>query len=267
MEAPAHFLKILNEQLSVQAWTDPRLARLPGVQPLAVENWLLRDGAFAPQMAYRDWLLEHRREDVFQRMPQANDAGAELCELMTAECGFLREGRITTRPDGVKVDVTSDHPLIIAARLTQMDLCILQDAGEYHVLTAGVMCFPSSWSLPEKLGRSLASIHAPVKEYDARIAASVQRMFKAIRVEQPLWRANYLIYTDPNLHQPRKEGVAKPIEVSAPRYVRVERQSFRRLPKTGAVVFGIHTSIVEAESLNASEQNSLAALKFDLFQA
>lgn len=261
MKAPAHYSEILNNHLSVQAWLDPRLSRLPGVQPLARECWLLRDEAFAAQMAYRDWLMQHCRDAVFSQTRQADKAAEDLRDLIIDECGFERSGDMIQRPDGEKVDVSADKALITAARLTQMDICILQDAGEEHTLTAGVMCFPSSWTLTQKIGRSLAAIHSPVDEYDERIAVSVQRMFKAIRVEQPLWRANFLIYTDPNLHQPRTEGVVKPMDAYAPRYVRVERQAFRRLPKTEAVVFGIHTSVVRADSLSAIALDSLAALK------
>jgi len=196
MKAPARFAEILNERLSVQAWMDPRLSRLPGVQPLALEDWLLIDEAFAPQMAYRDWLLEHERDVVYQQTPQADSAAQELCELITAQCGFSTDGHIITRPDGIQIDQTRDAA--------------------------------------------------------------------AIRMEQPLWRANFLIYTDPDLHQPRREGVPKPIKSAAPRYIRVERQSFRRLPKTGAVVFGIHTSIIAARRLNEATFKTLAGLKPDV---
>ena len=264
MNAPAHFSEMLNDQLSVQAWLDPRLSRLPGVQPLAREDWLLRDEVFAEQMAYRDWLLMHRREAVFAQTDQANEAAQELRNLIVDECGFQRSGDIITRPDRVQIDTTAEAALVTAARLTQMDLCILQDADEQHMLTAGVMCFPSSWTLSQKMGRSLASIHTPVNEFDERIATSVQRMFKAIRIEQPLWRANFLIYTDAELHQPREEGVAKPMDSDAPRYVRVERQSFRRLPKSLAVVFGIHTSVISASKLSQDEHEALRQLKPDL---
>jgi hypothetical protein len=273
MEVPAQFRSILNDRLSVQAWLDPRLSRLPGVQPLDAKDWLLTDEVFAAQMAYRDWLLTHHREDVFAQSPQAEDAAKELFELVVTECGFALEGDVILRPDGVSVDLTEAAPLVTAARLTQSDLCILQDReqrgergkDEPHILTAGVMCFPSSWKLSEKMGRSLASIHTPVDEYDDRVATSVQRMFKAIRVEQPLWRANFLIYTDPELHQPRGEGISKPIDPTAPRYVRVERQTFRRLPITQAVVFGIQTSVVAAAKLSTEEHNALSKFKPHLF--
>ena len=181
--------------------------------------------------------------------------------MLVDDCGFKRDGDVITRPDEMKLDLAAESALVTAARLTQMDICILQDRGEEHILTAGVMCFPSSWTLSQKMGRSLASIHAPVDEYDSRVASSVQRMFKAIRVEQPLWRANFLIYRDPDLHQPREEGVFKPMDADAPRCVRVERQTFRRLPKTHAVIFGIHTSVLPAASLSDADFKALRHLK------
>jgi len=96
------------------------------------------------------------------------------------------------------------------------------------------------------------------------VSNTVERMLSAIRVEQPLGRANFLIYTDPELHQPREEGIAKPIDLTAPRYVRVERQTFRRLPETLAIIFAIHTFIVPASQLSAEEYAALARLKPDL---
>jgi hypothetical protein len=102
-----------------------------------------------------------------------------------------------------------------------------------------------------------------VAEFDP-VASIVERMLSAIRIEQPLGRANFLIYTDPELHQPRGEGIPKPIAPQAERYVRVERQSFRRLPETLAVVFAIHTYIVRASDLSPAAFDELAAFKPDL---
>ena len=152
-----------------------------------------------------------------------------------------------------------------AAGHVQEDLCILQKQGNQHVLTAAVMCFPSSWDVRQKIGRSIASIHGPVPEF-SDVSTTVERMLSAIRVEQPLGRANFLIYTDPELHQPRGEGIDKPIDPDAPRYIRVERQTFRRLPETLAVVFAIHTYVVPESILSAEEHAALARFKPELLQ-
>ncbi|WP_371398068.1 DUF3445 domain-containing protein [Fretibacter rubidus] len=261
LAVPDHFKSILNERLSVQPWMDAQLSRLPGVKPLGDTSWLIRDAVFEQQMAYRDYLLETHRACVFQTLAGHEDVFEEVRDIVIADCGFGLHGSDISRPDGIHINKDADHPLVIAGRLTQLDLCVLADIeGIYRVIGA-VLCFPSSWTLSQKIGRSLGDIHSPVDEYNAAIDKSVNRMLRAVTVNRPLWRANNLIYTDPDLHQPRPEGVAKPIHPTAPRFVRVERQSFVRLPKTGAVIFGIHTSIVPAQTLTKESHSALAAIK------
>ena len=241
----------LNTHLPIKAWFDPKTARLPGVQPVAIQDWLQRSDRFEAQIEYRRDLIARRREMVFQTTPGAEAACAELRDIIRAEAAQDWRG--------------SDHPLLEAAVNIQEDLCILQKQGDTHILTAAVMCFPSSWDVRQKIGRSIASIHHPVPEF-TDVASIVERMLSAIRPEQPLGRANFLIYTDPELHQPRGEGISKPIDPNAPRYIRVERQTFRRLPKTRAVVFAIHTYIVPESSLSPDEHQALAKFKPELLK-
>ena len=142
-----------------------------------------------------------------------------------------------------------DRPLMTLGRLVQEDLCVMERSGDEHLLTGAVLCFPASWSLAEKIGRPLTGIHTPVPDYDVDIARRVQRMFDAIRVEQPLWRMNALVYVDPTLHQPRREADPR-TDRRGGSYVRSERQCLRRLPQTRAVVFSIHTYVVRIDSLS-----------------
>ena len=103
------------------------------------------------------------------------------------------------------------------------------------MLTGAVLCFPSSWTLADKLGKPLLRIHAPVASYDAQMGARVQRMFDAIRPEQPLWRANLLRYTNPALYQPRPEFAPKDKRDDGD-FVRSERQCLLRFaaqPRSG----------------------------------
>jgi len=243
---------ILNSHLPIKAWLDPQTARLPGVRPVNVEDWLTRSDSYDAQMDYRRNLLVNERNSVFKAMPVSRNACAELRNIICLEADYDISG--------------DDHPLIEVASHIQEDLCVLQKWGDAHVLTAAVICFPSSWDVREKIGRSIASIHEPVPEFNA-VSNTVERMLSAISVEQPLGRANFLIYTDPELHQPRGEGVCKPIDPSAPRYIRVERQSFRRLPETRAIVFAIHSYIVPESVLSSEEHSLLATFKPELLRA
>ena len=243
---------ILQSQLPFAPWMDPRTSRLPGILPLQGADWTLVDDAFAGQMAERDRLIAERPNLVHavqdRAMPAARELFASVLEALRGRAGYdVTEGSVR-RPDGVDVALDPDQPLLTLGRLVQEDLCLLEQDGAEHVLTGAILCFPASWTLAQKLGRPMTQIHVPVESYNPDIARRVQRLFDAIRPEQPLWRANSLIYDDPSLHQPRLEGERRPRPV-AKTYARSERQCLIRLPQTRAVVFAIHTYIVRMADL------------------
>jgi len=253
---------ILQARLPFLPWMDPRTARLPGVLPVEGEDWLRVDDAYAAQMAERARLLAGARHVVHALLPEARPAAEELLETvldrLTRMEGFVVGADVVRRPDGVEVALDLANPLITLGHLVQEDLCIMEQAGEESRLTAGVLCFPASWSLQQKLGRALVSIHDPVTPYDEDVARRVQRLFNAIRVGQPLWRMNFLTYDDFVLHQPRAEGERR----TRPKghvFVRCERQCLLRLPISRAVVFAIHTYVVEADSMTGEEFSVLMA--------
>ncbi len=214
-------------------------------------DWLIVDEVYAPQMAERLRLLEGCREAVVQLDPAALPAAQELLamvvEQLSARSDFgLGEGRMLC-PDGREVVLDDARPLETLGQLVQEDFCLLERRGEEAVLTGAVLCFPASWRLDEKFLRPLTGIHAPVEDYDAAIAARVQRLFDGVKPGRPLWRSNLLHYADPALHQPRSERARRvPVLPSEARYLRSERQSLVRLPESGAVVFSIHSYVCAA---------------------
>ena len=230
--------------------TGPR--GLPGIRPLAVEAWLMRDEAFARQMALRAALLAERRAEVLAVTAPAREAVAELLNHVLAwldrnDPGYSVGAARVTRPDGVTVPIDRADPLGTLGHLVQEDLCVMQKRGAAHVLTAAVLCFPANWRLSEKIGRPLIDIHAPVPDYDANLAKRVQRLFDGVRVDRPLWRFNALHYARPELFQPWRrdtEDAGAP-HPTAP-FFRSERQCVLRLPETRACVFSIHTYVVRA---------------------
>jgi hypothetical protein len=126
-----------------------------------------------------------------------------------------------------------------------------------HVLTAACLCFPSSWSLSEKIGKPLIKIHEPVPSYDEDLARRVQRLFDVIRVDHPMFRVNTLIYSDPNLHQPRTMSARRSISKNDKLWVRSEFQSLIRLRDSKSVIFGIHNTIVPLQNLSILQQKQL----------
>ena len=253
---------ILHRIPSVCPWMDPQLSRLPGLKPIALGDWFVKDAGYAQQMGLRDKLLAERRSVVTAGLDAVAGAATELLDAVMTICaethGFTVEDNSFRRCDGVHVPVSGVHPLVVCARLVQEDLLILtrDEAGDF-VLRGGVLCFPAFWSLAEKLGRPMRDIHRPVAPYTDGLDDRISRILSRLDPDRPLMRANLLIYTDPNLHQPAKEGAIRVIDQTAQRYVRVERQVLRLLPKTGALVFSIHTSMTRVQDLPAAARHSL----------
>jgi hypothetical protein len=100
-------------------------------------------------------------------------------------------------------------------------------------------------------------IHVPVESYDADVGRRVQRLFDGLRPGRPLMRANLLWNRSPALHAPRREGEPKPPPAPGETYLRSERQCLVRLPRTGAVIFTIHTVVVDAATLSPEERATL----------
>ncbi len=242
---PQEFKQICQDRLPEYSARFPAPG-LPGTRPVSVDDWLMRDDAFDQQLAFRAWLIEQHRSGVIAQMSGAQAAAIELLDMVVDQV----EGEPWAQCSGAGQAGPDHHdPLAALGHLVQEDFCILQRQGAQHVLTAALLCFPSSWSLSEKIGRPLTGIHEPVDSYSPRMGARVQRMFDAVRPGTVLCRTNLLHYVDPCLHHPRTQANQRKVTPdTTPDFVRVERQTIRKLPKTRAVVFGIHSFVVRVSS-------------------
>jgi hypothetical protein len=219
-----------------------------GVATIGARDWFELGDDYAAQMAEKQRLLRARRADVFQMLPEAEAPARELLAMIAAWAPathpdrFAREGDAIRRPDGRSVALSGAPPLEAAALLVQEDLCLLQPtAAGVPILTGACLCFPSRWRLAEKLGHPMLAIHAPVPGLNAKIGATIDRFLAGLKAGNIYMRTNWSLTTDPALFQP----VALPHDpVSAAEagervFYRVERQTLRLLPETGAVLFGI----------------------------
>jgi hypothetical protein len=157
-------------------------------------------------------------------------------------------------PNGEVVELNG-IPLLQAAKLVQDDLLILSRSEPGWRLVAASLSFPSSWVLPEKIGKVLDAIHEPVPGFGpaTRPAQLMARMFDALRPETPLLRWNWSLYGDKRLFHPDVLGPDMPRfgsgEKADPVHLRLERQTLRKLPETGAIAFTIRISLLDLESL------------------
>lgn len=222
-----------------------------GLRPLDLTDWLEFDEHYEDERAQKTNLLTEHYDDVVAIEPAGEAASRELLHEVRE---FL--GRVHPAVD-VSVN-EADPPIVAAARLVQEDLCVLVKDDEWR-LRAACVCFPSRWVLATKIGTTLDEIHAPVPHYDDVLARPTSSFFDRLSAQRSFWRLNWTLLDSPALFQPRAARTA-PSGSLTDWYFRVERQTFRQLPVTKAVVFTIRTYVTSAAALAHSDGAFVPAL-------
>lgn len=144
--------------------------------------------------------------------------------------------------------------MALAARLIQDDIAIMIERpdGHYYLL-AGCILLAGFWRLADKFGMRLSEIHTSgdVPGYESKLEKGMMNFFRRLRPEDPVVRNNYFIQVDGHLPWSRSIGDEDAVSVSwntaeknkaiESHFFRSERQSLRRLPRSGGVVFTIRT--------------------------
>jgi hypothetical protein len=237
-----------------------------GLRPLALPDWIEPDERIAVELAEKARLLRDHHPEVFAVLPEATESAKEVLEVLAAHLParfptlYRREGpRLTNLVMQETWDLAQPalHPLELAGRLVQEDLCLMarETTREVYRLVGAAVCFPTRWRLADKLGQPLQAIHAPVPGYDAQLAAPLERLFARLQPDKPVWRCNWSLVDDPTLFQPTGPGGrAGTGEITADNagekvWLRIERQTLRRLPRTQAIVFTIRVHVRPLHSL------------------
>jgi hypothetical protein len=254
--------------VSLQEWPMPSLPKQavylpfePGPYRMAMAlttvpecAWFEFDERYADEMAEKQELLHERHRDVFAALPVSDAARAETLDAVVTNLvanvpqWFVREGNALHNALTGEIwdlDAPSCDPLELAGRLVQEDLCIIQQGDGGPIFTAAVLCFPSRWRLHEKIGKPLAAVHGPVPHYAEKLAAPVDRFMARVKHGHIASRLNWSVLDSPAMFQPGGKWRQQPDSAITPDnagerlYLRVERQTLRRLPQSGAILFGI----------------------------
>ncbi|HEY1410908.1 MAG TPA: DUF3445 domain-containing protein, partial [Rhodopila sp.] len=223
---------------------------------VAEADWFELDRCYASDMAERRRLLDSAHGEVFAALPVSDAARREALDVVVAALTLhhpdwfsLDGGVVCNHLTGERWGPEAIDPLEVAGRLVQEDLCLIQNDAEGPVFTAAVLCFPSRWRLMDKIGKRLADVHGPVPQYADRLARPVDRFMRHLRAGHIASRLNWSLLDDPALFQPggkwRVDGDAGITRENAGErvFLRVERQTLRRLPVSGAVLFGIRVHV------------------------
>jgi hypothetical protein len=244
-----------------------------GLQPLELHDWIEPDEHLAAELAEKERLLRERRQEVFAVFPEAEEASGEVLELLTTHLParfptlYRRDGNLfhnLVTQQTWDLSQKALHPLDLAGRLVQEDLCIMrQDAArEAYLLVGASVCFPTRWRIVEKMGKPLTAIHGPVPGYEEHLASTMDRYFERIKVDKPVWRMNWSIIDNPTLFQPTghgRKGLNPDItadNAGEKLWLRMERQTLRRLPRTQDTLFTIRVHVRPLRQLVARPERA-----------
>jgi hypothetical protein len=244
-----------------------------GLQPLDLQDWIEPDVHFASELAEKERLLRERHHEVFAVLSEAFAGSMEVLELLAVHLparfptlyrgeGDFLYNLVTSQRWNLSQQVL--HPLDLAGRLVQEDLCLMQHdpASNTYRLVGASLCFPTRWRLAEKMGKPLTAIHEPVAGYEEQLASTVDRFFDRLSVEKPVWRLNWGLIDDPALFQPTghgRQGLNPDItaeNAGEKLWLRMERQTLRRLPRTQNVLFTIRVYIHPLRQLEAHPERA-----------
>ncbi|WP_312166374.1 DUF3445 domain-containing protein [Phenylobacterium sp.] len=220
-----------------------------GLKPIAEADWL--EGGEPDPAARKDPLFAAHRDVVWGETPASRPGQEEARELVAAATG---------RPPADE----GLPPLHAAARQVPDDLVLMEKADGHWRVSALSLCAPTFFSAREVLGRALADIHAPVHGFEGRFLTRVVRIFDGLRPGLILERRNWSVVNsaetftpDPAPIRARIAGI-DPARAGAELHVRVERQTLRRLPRTGGALFTIRVWLHPLDDL-AGDPPRLAA--------
>ena len=200
-----------------------------GARQLDPATWVSdRDDDWVPTVAMKRALLAERPAEVVACLAGAEEA---CDEVAAGVLGSVGESPTTE---------TGLDALVDAASRVADDLCILMPGRDGRpVLSAAALCSPNRWRLAEKLGSTMAGIHAPVARYETDLARPADAVMARLAPGKPVWRSNWGLSTHAALFQPD----VPPVETVPPAemWLRIEWQTLRRLPVTGGILFTIRT--------------------------
>lgn len=241
-----------------------------GLRPLDLADWLEPDEHEEAELALKRQLVSERYDDVVGIIdrPDVLAASEELWDLVS-QAGSVPRNRGSDPDSGEQ----NEHPIVRCGLATQEDWVLMLPIDGRLVIAAACVCFPTRWVLRSKMGLPMGEVHQHVAFYPEHLERTVDSFFDRLSVDKPVWRLNWNLMDDPTLFQPVGTGVDHGVTAANAGeriWLRVERQTLRRLPESGAIVFSIRVhqrpiSTLAATGDLATLRSAIAALPPETF--
>ncbi|CEL55399.1 hypothetical protein RSOLAG1IB_01409 [Rhizoctonia solani AG-1 IB] len=238
-------------------------------QPLSPNNWIEISSSYQWYLAEKKRVIEEQGRNVIDSLPENDAACAELLELvvefMTTRYPTLFDRLLETTQDGEELDGFYSHVtkeryqwakgcppegvegLKIISRLTENDFLMAREHDDGHIyFVGGLVAFPGFYLLSEKIGKSMYDVHLNVPQFNQKLLVSVERALKRMDPNAPFERSSWEIVDDNNLflHNIAQLPEGEKCTVDpGDLYLRIDRQAFRKLPRSKAIIFAVHPLI------------------------
>ncbi|WP_377375542.1 heme-dependent oxidative N-demethylase subunit alpha family protein [Ponticaulis profundi] len=220
----------------------------PLLKPIPMERWLTPDTEAEAWLPTKRNLMEKARDEVFAARTWAEDAMQEAARDIHRALG-------PTSVDQLIFPTEFEN----ASGLISDDVCVMiKQAGEYK-LAAASLCAPTFWSLTENIGKPLAGLHGPVPGGAPELSDRINRVFDGLQPGMVLERFNWTVQYGAERYTPTAEPMklalanGRPEEIAPGLHLRVERQTVRKLTRTGAVLFCIRVCTDPLSPILANE--------------
>ncbi len=224
-----------------------------GLKPIQKESWLEIDGLFSAEIAEKKKLLKNKRSDVLITPSSSFSIQKEVLTTILEHLQLFHANLFNINNETVEIIKTKEiynhqkfpNPLELASLLVQEDLIIMKQIEEDYHLESASLCAPTRWSLQDKYRESLSKIHKEVPGYEQKIGKRVDSIFSNLPDDKIFERFNWSIFDSPELFQPINSKTLVEIQDLRPQelFIRVERQTIRRLEQSKSVLFTVRVHV------------------------
>ena len=240
-----------------------------GLKPIDDYSWLEIDNLFEAEISLKKRLYEEKKDQVLITPVESIDIQKEVLDIVLEHLNEFYSDSYRINKDSVEVLKSKtiyffkdfENPLELASLLVQEDLIIMQPKKDVFYLKSASLCAPTRWSLKEKFNLSLSEIHKEVPGYKEKIDLRVNNIFQNLPDQKIFERYNWSIFDSPELFQPIGSKTLVEIKNIDPEdlYLRVERQTLRRLKDSRSILFTVRVHVDPMTSI-LSDKNIIMDL-------
>jgi hypothetical protein len=242
--------------------------------------WLELESTYVERIRERQRLLAEHGDAVLQALPGSELACKELMEMslqfmcaryptyfrLDKEAMVFQNDILQTQ-----TDLRATHPLHVLFNNIPEDFALMLRDHEtgFYLFRAGIICSSLGWNVATKIGMRLHEIHAPIPDYKEKMQFSMDRYvphqnisytalimlryFAKKPTDKPIQRGSWGLEVDQPLYMPPgdpheklREYQMDSLELSRCN-LRVDWQTLRRLPLSGAIVFNFKALFTPVE--------------------